>query len=623
MANVKFTDLPNLANITASTIIPVVDANVNYSVTTANLQSFVNNSAGNVTGNYFIGNGSQLTGIVSSYGNSNVSAFLPTYNGNIGANVITATGNVAGLYFIGDGSLLTGISSYGNSNVAAYLPTFAGNLNPNTVSASGNITAPFFFGNGSQLTGLPATYGNANVVSLMSSFGSNIIVTSGNITAGYFTGNGAGLTNLPAGILAGNQTGNIAGNGFSMLNIASITSAGTISAAGNITGANINGNFTGSGANLSNIVTSITAGSGISVNSSTGAVTITNNNPTPYANANVSAFLPTYSGVLAGASLTATGNITANNAAITNNIRMSGGTPRINLGSNGAAAPTVNAYSSGVKLVLYENLTALTSGYTLGVEGNNMWFGTDSPPNESNPSGWGFKWYAGATQMANLSGYGNLTANGNISGNNVTVTGANARVSMSGTTSNKVVFNLQGFGPPTYNSYSPGAKVVLYDSIGPADAGYAIGIDSSTMWFGTDIAPSNFEYYQGNVKIASIESSGIVANAVTYTGTAGTAGQVLTTYANGVTYFANASSTFGNITTGTISASGAVTSAGNMTSVGTIQGSALIVTSNFTPANSGAAGTKGQIVYGNVGATWYIYVCVATNTWRRVAMSTF
>jgi hypothetical protein len=44
MANVKFTDLPNLASITASTIIPVVDANVNYSVTTANLQSYVNSS---------------------------------------------------------------------------------------------------------------------------------------------------------------------------------------------------------------------------------------------------------------------------------------------------------------------------------------------------------------------------------------------------------------------------------------------------------------------------------------------------------------------------------------------------------------------------------------------------
>jgi len=301
MANVKFTDLPNLASITANTIIPVVDANVNYSVTTANLQSFVNNSTGNisttgnVTGNYFIGNGSQLTGIVSSYGDSNVSAFLPTYTGNISASNFTAVGNVSALNFSGNGSQLTGIvSSYGNANVAAYLPTYTGNLNPNTVSATGNITAPFFFGNGSQLTGLPATYSDSNVVNLLSAFGSNNISTTGNVTSGSFFGNGAGLTNLPAGILSGNLTGNITGNGFSMLNIATITSAG------NITGANITGTHFGNGAQLSNIVTSIVAGSGISVNNATGVVTVTNNNPTPYTNANVAAFLPTNTSNVSG-----------------------------------------------------------------------------------------------------------------------------------------------------------------------------------------------------------------------------------------------------------------------------------------------------------------------------------
>jgi hypothetical protein len=52
---------------------------------------------------------------------------------NIG---ITATGNVAGTYFIGNGSLLTGITSYGNANVAAYLPTYTGNISANNVSAN-------------------------------------------------------------------------------------------------------------------------------------------------------------------------------------------------------------------------------------------------------------------------------------------------------------------------------------------------------------------------------------------------------------------------------------------------------------------------------------------------------
>jgi hypothetical protein len=39
-------------------------------------------------------------------------------------------------------------------------------------------------GNGSQLTGLPESYGNANVVTLMAAFGSNIIATAGNVTGG-------------------------------------------------------------------------------------------------------------------------------------------------------------------------------------------------------------------------------------------------------------------------------------------------------------------------------------------------------------------------------------------------------------------------------------------------------
>jgi hypothetical protein len=47
----------------------------------------------------------------------------------ITGNGISVTGNVSGNYFIGNGAFLTGISStYGNANVANYLPTFSGNL---------------------------------------------------------------------------------------------------------------------------------------------------------------------------------------------------------------------------------------------------------------------------------------------------------------------------------------------------------------------------------------------------------------------------------------------------------------------------------------------------------------
>ena len=48
--------------------------------------------AGNITGNYFIGNGSQLTGIASGYGNANVTTLLA----NFGSNTISTTGNITG-----------------------------------------------------------------------------------------------------------------------------------------------------------------------------------------------------------------------------------------------------------------------------------------------------------------------------------------------------------------------------------------------------------------------------------------------------------------------------------------------------------------------------------------------
>ena len=100
---------------------------------------------------------------------------------------VSATGNVTGNYFIGNGSQLTGIAaSYGNAEVAAYLPTYTGNLVSLTgpVTTIANISGNYIIGNGALLTGLPATYGNANVATFLDNFGSNAIVTTGNITGG-------------------------------------------------------------------------------------------------------------------------------------------------------------------------------------------------------------------------------------------------------------------------------------------------------------------------------------------------------------------------------------------------------------------------------------------------------
>jgi len=113
----------------------------------SNVVSALNSSANitttaNIAGNYFIGNGSQLTGIAGgggNYSNANVATFLADF----GSNVISTTGNITGgnLNVTGnivDTSALSIISgSNGNITLA---PNGTGNVNISAnVSVTGNI----------------------------------------------------------------------------------------------------------------------------------------------------------------------------------------------------------------------------------------------------------------------------------------------------------------------------------------------------------------------------------------------------------------------------------------------------------------------------------------------------
>ena len=160
-------------------------------------------AVGNVTGNYILGNGSQLTGLPATYGNSNVATYLPTYSGNLTANTISTTGNITGNYILGNGSQLTGLpATYGNSNVATYLPTYSGNLTAGNVSVVGNVVATYFIGNGSQLTGIAggSNYSNANVAAYLPTYSgvvtASVVSATGNVSGNYIIGNGAFLTGV-------------------------------------------------------------------------------------------------------------------------------------------------------------------------------------------------------------------------------------------------------------------------------------------------------------------------------------------------------------------------------------------------------------------------------------------
>jgi hypothetical protein len=222
-------------------------------------------SVGNISAPYFFGNGSQLTGLVATYGNSNVVTLLSSF----GNNTVSTTGNISGGFILGNGSQLTGLpATYGNANVAIFLAAYGSN----TVSSTGNITTTanvsggFILGNVAFANGLPTTYGNANVVANLAALGSNPVSTTGNVTGAYIKGNGSELTNLPAPTVTQDITSNGAmsimtyDGVIKYVNYATVEPSSGNIAAGNVsTAGNVTGNFfIGDGSQLTGISTANT-----------------------------------------------------------------------------------------------------------------------------------------------------------------------------------------------------------------------------------------------------------------------------------------------------------------------------------------------------------------------------
>lgn len=136
----------------------------------------------NVTADYFIGNGSQLTGIQATSANfanfaGNVTVAAQPNITSLGTlTTLSVSGNVTANYFLGNGAFLTGV---GNANYTplANFANYAGNV---TVSSQPNITSL------GTLTALTVS-GNANIGNLSTTQFTNNLIPSANIT--YDIGN--------------------------------------------------------------------------------------------------------------------------------------------------------------------------------------------------------------------------------------------------------------------------------------------------------------------------------------------------------------------------------------------------------------------------------------------------
>lgn len=290
---------------TTLTTLKPLNLNTTDSYTFGNASITGNITVGNVkTDHLLYANGTAWT--FSSYSNTDVAAYLPTYSGNFTAGNANITGiltvgtfttsgtsgNITGAnyvvanFFSGDGSLLDNIVAGnidGQVSNALVAGTVYTNAQPNITSlgtlidleVTGNVTASYLIGNGSQLTGLPASYANANVeaylptytgnlspsnlvVSTSANLGAvgNVIITGG--SANYvLTTDGAGTLSWAAQSGGGSSTSttisvdNFTGNGVADTYTLSVTPTSVNSVFVNYNGAFVGrGSYSLNGANL-------------------------------------------------------------------------------------------------------------------------------------------------------------------------------------------------------------------------------------------------------------------------------------------------------------------------------------------------------------------------------------
>jgi peroxiredoxin len=593
----------------------------NYS---GNLTAGNANLGNAVSANFFIGNGSLLTGLPAGYTNSDVANYLPTHTGNISANNFTVTntftagtittsgsgGNISGANVISANSFTaTGNITASNANL--------GNIvTANTFTATGNITANYFIGNGSQLTGLPASYSNNDVANYLPNYTGNIsannltvtntftagtITTSGSggnisganvIIANLFQGNANSLSNIPGANVTGfvpnanvaNTAYNVSGANVSG-QVANATVAGTvytnaqpnITSVGNLTSLDVTGNvsanfFIGNGsqltglpgaytdANVANYLPNYTGN--ISANYFIGNGSLLTGLPAAYSNNDVANYLPTY-----------TGNVSANyfigNGASLTSIagaNVTGFVPNANVANT--------AFSVSGANVSGEVSNALVAGTVY----------TNAQPNITSVGT-----LTGLTVSGNATITGNLTISGNTTIANVTTVNISDPIVEQGGNAN---------GALTTNDGKDRGTLLHYYTTAPIDA--FMGWDSSNaeFAFGSNVSVSNevvaFNSF-GNLRAGTYFGDGSQL-----TGVNAVSAQIVTSNAQpnitsvgtltslSVTGTITAGNVYANVgTIGANNLTGVLTTASqpNITTVGSLLGLSVLGNAAFTGAS--------------------------------------
>jgi hypothetical protein len=175
---------------------------------------------------------------------------------------------------------------------------------------------------------------------------------------------------------------------------------------------------------------------------------------------------------------------------------------RIDFNGNGVAAPAFTTRSAGTKIVLYPQLDASNVDYAFGIDNGTLW---SSVPTTSQQ----FKWYAGTTNIATLSGTGVLSifTNGSTLYGPNSTWGASLRVGGNGnadttnasvvTTNGNLHIDAASGGSGTYLNFYKGNNGVAFGNGGGAGAVAWMGPDGD-LWKGSADNTGSVYWHAGN-----------------------------------------------------------------------------------------------------------------------------
>jgi hypothetical protein len=339
------------------------------------------NSLGNVRASYFIGNGSQLTGITATSGNANYANYAGNAFSVTGSNVSGQVGNalVAGTVYTNAQPNITSLGTLTSLNVSSTVTAVAFTANTGVFTGNGNGLSSIV---GANVTGQVSFAATANAVA-----GANVSGQVGNalIAGTVYTNAQPNITsvgtlsnvsvsgNVNASIIVNGGTGVYMSAGpAGYINFfttdgdkATITDTGNIAASNLIanstifaTTANISGNVTAGNANLGNAaVASFFVGSGAfltSVTAITAGTVTTNAQPNITSVGLLTSLVvgnATANSTFGNGNITASGNISFTGANVSlgdaSNLKITGGSSGYFLTTDGAGNLSWGAASGG------------------------------------------------------------------------------------------------------------------------------------------------------------------------------------------------------------------------------------------------------------------------------------